>query len=606
MAKRKKQTGENRSIAEIGNEAPPVQKKFSASRFALELLRFLFSPFAWLYNFIARYLMKIPHSLNITRGDKIQMFEKIDSDSNYRSYPYWIFIISSCGIATFGLVTNSPAVIIGAMLVSPLMSPITGIGLSIAINDLYLGIKSILTIVFSITIAVLTSALITSALPLGEPTAEILGRTNPTALDLFIALFCGIVAGFSSVRSRGEVVLASVAPGAAIGVALMPPLCVVGYGLGSGVNWTMMWGGFLLFLTNLFAIILTTSLFYSVVYRKINNAQLILDATASREVNEPIYHKVVNHPLFLQLNSIKPTRKRFLYPAALILLVSYPLTSSFLYLKEKEELRQFINGRFSTKEGVTLLKGPERLLYTRDAVTGSIIFSAGQINSVEFEKELNTTIAKKFPKFKPSISLIRVAGESDLKAISLTQPQKLAFEDDPNMLYDAVKDRHASDLVKRAFDLVHLRFPEEAGTFIGVRILFDTHGMNTILIDYAGKRLSDESRSILSSTLQNDLSALKGSPVEISIERLSAEQNYYGCRRSFPETKVLERLATLIERLKMNEFLALDVAFSASFKEKIPAMIQTAGVEKRIRYVKQKKGCRLEYEYHNGFRSQNL
>ena len=205
---------------------------------------------------------KLPDSLKIKRADARLMYEAIDQGARIKSLTYWLFIISSCGIATLGLIINSPAVIIGAMLVAPLMSPIIGLGMGIAVNDTYLSVKSTLNILASVAASILTAALITAIVPLNDVTPEISSRTNPTLLDLSIALFSGIVAALNSVRSGGDDVLKSVAPGAAISVALMPPLCVVGFGLGIGFNQEMMWGAFLLFCTNLFAIIMVSSVFY--------------------------------------------------------------------------------------------------------------------------------------------------------------------------------------------------------------------------------------------------------------------------------------------------------------------------------------------------------
>ena len=91
--------------------------------------------------------VQLPHLLGVSRSDVLLMHSQIDDGSRIKSLPYWMFVISSCGIATLGLIINSPAVIIGAMLVSPLMAPIIGLGMSVAISDVYLGLKSIVNIV---------------------------------------------------------------------------------------------------------------------------------------------------------------------------------------------------------------------------------------------------------------------------------------------------------------------------------------------------------------------------------------------------------------------------------------------------------------------------
>ncbi|MEL6627972.1 MAG: DUF389 domain-containing protein [Bacteroidota bacterium] len=169
-----------------------------------------------------------------------------------RGYNVWIL---ACGamLASIGLNLNSPAVIIGAMLISPLMSPILGIGLSIGINDrehLMLAIEN-----FGIAVA---SSLIVSCgyfalSPFNLPTPEILSRTEPTILDVFIAIFGGI-AGIVATSRKDKT---NAIPGVAIATALMPPICVGGFGLANG-QWEIFAGAMYLFFINAVFIALST------------------------------------------------------------------------------------------------------------------------------------------------------------------------------------------------------------------------------------------------------------------------------------------------------------------------------------------------------------
>jgi len=540
-------------------------------------------------------LHRIPYRLKVTRQDKILMFETIDSESGYLSFPYWSFVVTSCGIATLGLIINSPAVIIGAMLVSPLMAPITGLGLGIALNDIYLGIKSLLTIVISVIIAVLTSAFITVITSAHQATPEILARTNPTLLDLFIALFCGIVAGFSSVRSKGKVVLGSVAPGAAIGVALMPPLCVIGFGLGFPFNPEMMWGGFLLFLTNLFAIILTTSLFYFFIYKRIDISKILEEAKSDRK-EENLFSLLESSDTYRTFTSLKPSRRRFLYPTFLILIISYPLITSLLFLRDTETVRLHINNFMNSIEGASVLRGAERLNFTREGVSGTIIFSANKINAQELENKLNENIQKNYKDYTSRISLVRVAGESDLQSI---KPAELTFDTNQNTLFDAVRDKHASDLVKRAFELIHLRFPEEAGILLDVNILYNANGMESIIVEYAGNELSDESRTLLSSTLKNSLIALQGDFTRLELKRISGLAVNHGCKKNSNPEDSLEALFEALSKLQGNEFINLDLQIHDEIQSRAEEMIKTMKMEKRIKMAKNKPGCFLRYTYRN-------
>ncbi len=156
----------------------------------------------------------------------------------------WL-LMCSIMIASLGLDLNSPAVIIGAMLISPLMSPILGIGLAIGINDestLFISLKHF---GIAIAIALVTSTLYFFFTPLGEATNEIIARTSPNLLDVAVAFFGGIAGIISGSRKDKS----NAIPGVAIATALMPPLCVTGYGI-ANANWSFMFNSFYLFFMN--------------------------------------------------------------------------------------------------------------------------------------------------------------------------------------------------------------------------------------------------------------------------------------------------------------------------------------------------------------------
>ena len=171
---------------------------------------------------------------------------------------YWLQVLFSAGIATLGLVLNSPAVIIGAMLISPLMGPILANSLALAAGDLVLAIRAIVNLNLSCVVALTFATLLIVLMPFKETTAEIAARTAPNALDLVIALFSGALGSIATCKEQKGMVTSI--PGVAIAVALMPPLCVVGYGLGIALSLNVIdglkvaWGGGLLFVTNLTAI----------------------------------------------------------------------------------------------------------------------------------------------------------------------------------------------------------------------------------------------------------------------------------------------------------------------------------------------------------------
>ncbi len=161
-----------------------------------------------------------------------------------------LLILLASGIAYFGLQQDSAVVIIGAMLVAPLMSPMMSIGFSIVNGNLPLFFKSAVSTLIGIALAVGVSALITFIFPLKTATEQILARTNPTIMDLFVALISGMAGAYA--LSRKEV--STALPGVAIAASLIPPLCVAGFGIGAG-DFGIATKSLVLFMTNLACII---------------------------------------------------------------------------------------------------------------------------------------------------------------------------------------------------------------------------------------------------------------------------------------------------------------------------------------------------------------
>ena len=166
----------------------------------------------------------------------------------------WILMLAIL-IASIGLNVNSTAVIIGAMLISPLMSGIMTMGYSLAVRDLKLLRRAIIRFGIQVAISLITSTIYFFISPLDEPTAEMIARTSPTLWDVLIALFGGIAGMIGNTRrKKGNVI-----PGVAIATALMPPLCTAGYGIAT-LQPRFIFGAFYLFLINTLFITLSTAL----------------------------------------------------------------------------------------------------------------------------------------------------------------------------------------------------------------------------------------------------------------------------------------------------------------------------------------------------------
>ncbi len=171
---------------------------------------------------------------------------------------YALMLVLSCLIALLGLLVNSPAVIIGAMLISPLMGPILSCGLALTLAEWQLGWKSARNVALSVVEAILVAALATWLSPLREATPEILARSNPNLMDLLIAFFSGVAGVLALTSRKGGM---TIIPGVAIATAVMPPLATAGYGLATG-QWAIFGGAFLLFFTNLTVIVISADLVF--------------------------------------------------------------------------------------------------------------------------------------------------------------------------------------------------------------------------------------------------------------------------------------------------------------------------------------------------------
>ncbi|MEL6535223.1 MAG: DUF389 domain-containing protein [Bacteroidota bacterium] len=185
------------------------------------------------------------HTLNIHEGTNIaDSTTGIRKDIFFQGPRVWI-LICSIFIASIGLNTNSTAVIIGAMLISPLMGPILGIGLAVGTNDFKLLTKALNNFAIMVVISLATATIYFLITPLKELQDELLARTRPTVLDVAVALFGGLAGIIVGSRAEKNNVL----PGVAIATALMPPLCTAGYGIATA-NWSFFLGAFYLFLLN--------------------------------------------------------------------------------------------------------------------------------------------------------------------------------------------------------------------------------------------------------------------------------------------------------------------------------------------------------------------
>lgn len=223
-------------------------------------------------------------NLSHEQDDNIETIKSIEKGVDFKGINVWTLIFAIF-VASIGLNVNSTAVIIGAMLISPLMGPIMGLGLSVGIYDFALLKKSLKNLSIAVILSVITSATYFLISPLDEAQSELLARTTPTIYDVLIAFFgglAGIVAG--ATREKGNAI-----PGVAIATALMPPLCTAGFGIATG-NIYYFLGAFYLFFIN--AVMISLSTFLIVRFLNFPLRQVV-DITQSDKVKKYIYIVVV-------------------------------------------------------------------------------------------------------------------------------------------------------------------------------------------------------------------------------------------------------------------------------------------------------------------------
>lgn len=199
-------------------------------------------------SFLREYL-----DLRKDKDNELATVDSIRKGVEFKGANLWILIFAIF-MASLGLNVNSTAVIIGAMLISPLMGPIMGVGLSVGLNDFELMKRSLKSFLITTAFSVTTATVFFLFAPIAAGSqSELLARTSPTIYDVFIALFGGMAGVVAlSTKEKGNVI-----PGAAIATALMPPLCTAGYGLATG-NLIYFLGAFYLYFINSVFISLAT------------------------------------------------------------------------------------------------------------------------------------------------------------------------------------------------------------------------------------------------------------------------------------------------------------------------------------------------------------
>jgi uncharacterized hydrophobic protein (TIGR00271 family) len=254
------------------------------------------APEFWFRKFLGMIFSLFP---TLSTEEQLVVREELIEDAQ-PGRDYFVLIVLSSIIATLGLLLNSPAVVIGAMLVAPLMSPILGFSLSIVLGEVRLLRTSLESVFKGVMATIIVSILVGLLSPIKEMTPEIIARTQPTLLDLFIALASGMAGAYALSRKDVSAAL----PGVAIAAALAPPLSVVGLGIANG-NMRAAGGALLLFVTNIITISLAGMIIFTLLGIHPLNLQPEIKKRVRRGITGMVFLVVlITIPLGIIMNGI--------------------------------------------------------------------------------------------------------------------------------------------------------------------------------------------------------------------------------------------------------------------------------------------------------------
>lgn len=400
-----------------------------------------------------------------------------------RSWIYYLMLLTSALIALLGLLTNSVAVVIGAMLISPLMMPIISSSLALAIGDLTLARRAFYIISVSVILTVIVCASVTVISPLKDPTAEILARVRPNIYDLFIAMLSGLAGAVALCTKRNYLITAT---GVAVATAVIPPLSVVGYGVGTG-QLMLALGGFLLFFTNFVAIVLASDLVFFVMGFRASHVETLLYSA----------------------------RKRWTIIAGLLLLISIPLVYTLVVDLEKVNTKKRIErvlkknlnkDEISHMTGYNFTPQKGKLLVRATVNTTNFIVKK---NQQQIESDLNASV-----KMPVDLYLEQVLVASD----RLPEPVSSSFL--PGPVASPSRPDTAAEISAKVGSLIERTEKELADAYApfpveGTRLTFQAGGAAlqvtaTLHRDYP---LSVDEQLLLARTLERSLEL----PVELTV-----------------------------------------------------------------------------------------
>lgn len=404
---------------------------------------------------------------------------------------YWLQLLLAMAIATLGLSLDSTAVVIGAMLVSPLMTPLLALGMGLAVGSPLLVVRSALRVVASVVVVVISAAIVTVLLPIHEVTTEISSRTSPTALDLAIASCCAVAGVYAVIRPGSDTT--SAAAGTSIGIALVPPLCVVGFGIGT-TTLAIATGAALLFTANLCAILLFSVLGFvalgygSVPVAALERAHLHADADARVGIASHLARR-----LSVFFASKLGPAVRIAMPIALVAAVSWPLSAALV------EVSWEVRVRVAAREALQALAAPSvssNIRIERREVSIRLVTVGSEADAARLRAALVQRIAKV------------AGGEPAVEVVAVPDAKSLARAE------AALRDRAAAPpvapvahadlaLVRREVQAALDAWPGDvAGPLLTWRLSFARgSGPGTLELVHIGRPLGAAGESLIARTL---------------------------------------------------------------------------------------------------------
>jgi uncharacterized hydrophobic protein (TIGR00271 family) len=459
-------------------------------------------------------------ALGVDEGRRTETVVTMLENNRRRAPGYWIQLFLATGIATLGLVLGSIAVVIAGMLVSPLMGPILELGMGFAVGSSFLVIRASLRVAFSVIAVVAGAALLTVALPFHEITSEIASRTAPTALDLFVAMFCALTAAYTTVRPASDTT--SAAAGTAIGIALVPPLCACGFGLGVG-SMPIASGASLLFTANISAILVLAVVSFLVLgYNQVNAQRVEADVLGSEETRADRLAEGAHLWLRGVFGSRYGLAMRILIPVVFLMSVYVPLRRALNEVTWEVRAREAIRS-IVVKEAPhavqTTLTVERHAIALRLFVVGSAERSAALERALETRVEAATGV-------KPTIA---VTAMPDAKSMSVAAQVRATAEADPERV---------SAIRQRVAELLTEIWPsEQAGSLAGWDFVLPSAGNPSVVVRHLGDSLGAAGEALLARELSTrvgivlDVADAALSPIPL-VAADGREQQWYAAARN--------------------------------------------------------------------------